>query len=197
MEAMTEREEGRQLRGFVQIDDAYLGGERNGGKRGRGSENKQPFVIAVSTDHELEHPTFAIIEPVRDFSNRTLLEWGQRRLAADAEAFSDGLVCFGRLADLGHAHTVLVTGGGLADAPAGGQLFLVEVNDVHLGLLANELAGVHEGAVQGASQGAAWLGGGFGCTRVSSWARAARPHPESKPVSDVSTIRLFRLYSLP
>src|SRR5690606_30139554 len=120
MEAMTEREEGRQLRGFVQIDDAYLGGERNGGKRGRGSENKQPFVIAVSTDHELEHPTFAIIEPVRNFSNRTLLEWGQRRLAADAEAFSDGLACFGRLADLGHAHTVLVTGGGRAATEAKG-----------------------------------------------------------------------------
>ena len=36
MQAMTEREEGRQLGGFVQIDDAYLGGERNGGKPGRG-----------------------------------------------------------------------------------------------------------------------------------------------------------------
>jgi transposase-like protein len=48
MQAMTEREETRQLTGFVQLDDAYLGGERNGGKAGRGSENKQPFVIAVS-----------------------------------------------------------------------------------------------------------------------------------------------------
>ncbi len=40
MQAMTEREESRQLDGFVQVDDAYLGGERNGGKPGRGSENK-------------------------------------------------------------------------------------------------------------------------------------------------------------
>ena len=38
--------------------------------------------------------------------------------------------------------------GGLADAPAGGQLFLIEVSDFHLGLLPNELAGVHEGAVR-------------------------------------------------
>ena len=36
--------------------------------------------------------------------------------------------------------------------PARGQLFLVEVNDFHLGLLPNELAGVHEGAVPRASQ---------------------------------------------
>src|SRR5690606_17534485 len=42
MQAMAEREEPRRLNGFVQIDDAYLGGERNGGKRGRGAEGKQP-----------------------------------------------------------------------------------------------------------------------------------------------------------
>lgn len=55
MQAMATREESRQLKGFVQIDDAYLGGERNGGKPWRGSENKQPFLIAVQTDETLEH----------------------------------------------------------------------------------------------------------------------------------------------
>ena len=120
MEAMTEREEGRQLTGFVQIDDAYLGGELNGGKPGRGSENKQPFVIAVSTDENLEHPTFAVIEPVRGFSNEAMLDWAARRLAPGAEAFSDGLACFARFADLGHPHTVLDTGGGRAATEAKG-----------------------------------------------------------------------------
>ena len=120
METMTQREEGRQLDGFVQVDDAYLGGERNGGKPGRGSENKQPFVIAVSTDETLEHPTFAVIEPVRSFSNAALLDWGRRRLAPDTEVFSDGLACFGRFADLDHAHTILVTGGGRAATEAKG-----------------------------------------------------------------------------
>ena len=37
-----------QLSGTVQLDDAYLGGERTGGKAGRGSENKIPIVAAVS-----------------------------------------------------------------------------------------------------------------------------------------------------
>ena len=49
MEVMRLREEGRQLDGRVEIDDAYLGGERTGGKVGRGSENKVPFVAAVQT----------------------------------------------------------------------------------------------------------------------------------------------------
>lgn len=37
MEVMRLREEPRQLDGRVEIDDAYLGGERSGGKAGRGS----------------------------------------------------------------------------------------------------------------------------------------------------------------
>ena len=120
MDAMAQREEGRQLAGFVQVDDAYLGGERNGGKPGRGSENKQPFVIAVSTDEDLERPTYAVIEPVRNFSNAAILDWAGRRLALDAEVYSDGLACFGRFADLDHAHTVLQTGGGRAATEAKG-----------------------------------------------------------------------------
>ena len=47
MQAMAEREDRYRLSGAVQLDDAYLGGERSGGKAGRGSENKVPFVAAV------------------------------------------------------------------------------------------------------------------------------------------------------
>lgn len=114
MQAMTEREEARRLDGFVQIDDAYLGGERNGGKPGRGSENKQPFLIAVATNAALERPTFAVIDPVRSFDNASVTDWVSRRLAPEAEAFTDGLSCFRRIADAGHPHTTLETGGGRA-----------------------------------------------------------------------------------
>jgi Transposase zinc-ribbon domain len=40
MEVMRVREDDRQLEGRVEIDDAYLGGERSGGKVGRGSETR-------------------------------------------------------------------------------------------------------------------------------------------------------------
>jgi len=39
MEVMRARENDRQLDGRVEIDNAYLGGKRSGGKVGRGSEN--------------------------------------------------------------------------------------------------------------------------------------------------------------
>ncbi len=48
LRAMTEREEAYLLRGKIQMDDAYLGGERPGGRAGLGSENKIPIVAAVS-----------------------------------------------------------------------------------------------------------------------------------------------------
>lgn len=114
MQAMTDREESRQLQGFVQIDDAYLGGECNGGKRGRGSPNKQAFVVAVETDADLEHPRHAVIEPVRSFNNAAITEWSRRRLMPEAEAYTDGLWAFRRFADTGHTHTVLETAGGRA-----------------------------------------------------------------------------------
>ena len=64
---MAARGASRQLSGYVQIDGAYLSGERNGSNPGRGSENKQAFLIAAQTDAALEHPTYTVIEPVRSF----------------------------------------------------------------------------------------------------------------------------------
>ena len=43
MQTMTERDARYALCGEVRVDDAYLGGERVGGKAGRGSENKVPL----------------------------------------------------------------------------------------------------------------------------------------------------------
>jgi hypothetical protein len=48
--AMAGQEAAYLLDGTVQLDDAYLGGERSGGKAGRGSEKKVPFVAALSLD---------------------------------------------------------------------------------------------------------------------------------------------------
>ena len=51
LQVMTERESSRVLEGRVEIDDAYLGGERPG-RRGRGSGNKVSFVAAVQTTED-------------------------------------------------------------------------------------------------------------------------------------------------
>ena len=93
MTAMAEREEGYRLHGAVQIDDAYLGGERSGGKAGRGSENKIPFVAAVSLTED-EHPLRVRLTPVPGFTFQALWNWSRQNLAPGCTVYSDGLACF-------------------------------------------------------------------------------------------------------
>ena len=52
MQVMLERDAGKRLSGRVEIDDASLGGERSGGKRGRGAPGKTPIIAAVETTPE-------------------------------------------------------------------------------------------------------------------------------------------------
>lgn len=120
MQAMTEREAGRQLGGLVQIDDAYLGGERNGGKPGRGSENRCPFVIAVELSAE-GHPLHAVITPVSGFTTQALTDWTRLHLRPETEVHSDGLGAFRAVIEAGHAHTVIESECGRAAIEAGGM----------------------------------------------------------------------------
>jgi ISXO2 transposase-like protein len=48
-QVMLERDATKPLTGRVEIDDTYIGGERSGGKRGRGAPGKTPVVVAVET----------------------------------------------------------------------------------------------------------------------------------------------------
>jgi ribosomal protein L37AE/L43A len=114
MDVMAQRESHRELTGRVEMDDAYLGGER-AGKRGRGSENKVPFVAAVQTN-EQGHPLFVRFDTLGAFSKAMVEAWGERALAMDARAVSDGLNCFTALAPIVRAHEAIVVGSGKAAA---------------------------------------------------------------------------------
>jgi transposase-like protein len=112
LEAMRLAEAGRQLTGRVEIDDAYLGGERSGGKAGRGSENKVPFVAAVQTTEDGK-PHLACLSQ-RRFTNAALEDFFAARTALPLTVVSDGLGCFTVSASLGAVHDQEVTGGGKA-----------------------------------------------------------------------------------
>lgn len=111
MEAMRQAETTRVLEGRIEIDDAYLGGERSGGKAGRGAENKVPFVAAVQTNDQ-GHPFYVRLDPVPGFTQEALSQWGQRYVAPGTVVCSDGLYCFTALAPRAGAHQVTVVGSG-------------------------------------------------------------------------------------
>ena len=108
MQAMVAREARYVLDGQVQVDDAYLGGERGGGKVGRGSENKVPFVAAVSLTDD-GHPLRTKLTPVPGFTLKSIAEWAKDQLAPGSTVLSDGLACFGAViaADCTHRPTVV------------------------------------------------------------------------------------------
>ena len=109
LRAVSERE-AYVLRGKIQMDDACLGGERSGGKAGRGSENKINIVAAVSLN-EAGHPFHATISPVPRFSSEAVGSWARNTLAPGCEVLSDGLACFRSVTTAGCSHQAIVTGG--------------------------------------------------------------------------------------
>ncbi len=110
LRAMAEREEVFLLREMIQMDDAYLGGERPGGKAGRGSENKIPIVAAVSWN-EADHPIHARIAALIGFSSEAIADWVRRHLAPGSQVLSDGLACFRAVTTANCHHKAVVTGG--------------------------------------------------------------------------------------
>lgn len=108
--AMAQQEGTHRLGGEIQIDDAYLGGERAGGKPGRGSENKVPFVAAVSLN-EQGHPMHLKLNLVSGFTLTAIGKWAQANLMPGSVVTSDGLGCFAAVTNAGCIHMPVVVGG--------------------------------------------------------------------------------------
>jgi hypothetical protein len=109
LEEIRLAEADRQFTGCVKIDDAYLCGQRSGGKAGRGSENKVPFVAGVQTTED-ELPHLICLSP-RRFTIRSIEEFLVRQTALPLTLVSDGLCCFEVAACAGAVHDREITCG--------------------------------------------------------------------------------------
>ena len=111
MQVMKEREDLRPLNGVIQLDDVYWGARRRGGKSGRGSPNKVPFLAAVATHHD-GHPIALRMSKLKGLRKSEISQWTLKHLHPDAIVVSDGLACFKAVAEAGREHYAIVTGGG-------------------------------------------------------------------------------------
>jgi len=112
MRAMAEREAAKpRLSGRVEVDDAYLGGERPGGKRGRGAAGKTPVVAAVETTPERK-PRRLRLTVVKGFRKKEVEKIAKRDLAPGTNVVSDGLSCWPAVAKAGCSHFPMATGAG-------------------------------------------------------------------------------------
>ena len=90
MQVMMERDAGKRLTGRIEMDDAYLGGERTGGKRGRGAPGKTPIVAAVETTPEGK-PVRLKLRRVKGFRRKEVEKLARRSLDPGSTVVSDGL----------------------------------------------------------------------------------------------------------
>ena len=112
MQAMALRDARYQLHGRVEIDDAYLGGERAGSiNGGRKAANKTAFIAAVQT-HPDGRPQYMRLVPVQDFTNQDVKQWAQRHLAPNCHVVSDGTNAFAQVCQAQATHERHITGGG-------------------------------------------------------------------------------------
>jgi transposase-like protein len=137
MEVMCQREAPKPLQGDIRIDDAYLGGERTGGKAGRGSENKVPFVAALEMVDGKPHRVR--FDRVASFSFAGLAPWAKRAIAPGSCVVSDGLAGFGVLERLGFEHEVVIA----PKRKAGTEIDAFRWLNVVLGNLKTTLSGTH------------------------------------------------------
>jgi hypothetical protein len=94
----------------VEVDDAYLGGQRSGGKPGRGSENKVPFIAAVQTTED-GRPHLACFA-AGPFAKASFEEFMAKSTVLPLTVVSDGLGCFTVTESVGAVHDRPITGGG-------------------------------------------------------------------------------------
>jgi transposase-like protein len=111
-QVMKERDDSKPLDGeYIQADDAYWGGKKHDGIRGRGATGKIPFVAAVSISDK-GHPIAIRFSQVSAFSKEAIKAWAQQHLTPKRNVVTDGLECFTAFKESGHYHIAFITGGG-------------------------------------------------------------------------------------
>lgn len=112
MQVMMERDLDKPLSGFIELDDAYLGGQRRG-TPGRGAEGKTPFVAAVQTTAQ-GHPEAVKLQVIQGFQSQVIENWAKKAFTPGSTVISDGLSCFNAVKNVGCEHDRIICGGGKA-----------------------------------------------------------------------------------
>lgn len=95
-QAMESRDRQYQLSGIVEMDDAYIGGKDEDGKRGRGTDKTKVF-IGLSLD-EKGHPEYVKMEVTQDIKGNSILDFAGRNIVEGSKISSDAYRSYNSLA---------------------------------------------------------------------------------------------------
>ena len=108
-EVMRRAGEDIRLEGRIEMDDVFLGRRRPGGKPGRGSPGKTPFIAAVETTDDGK-PKRIRLKRIARFKRKRIKTLTKRVAVAGARVVTDGLSSFKGVADADCIHVVCVAG---------------------------------------------------------------------------------------
>jgi transposase-like protein len=100
-----------KLEGRIEMDVAYLGGARSGGKTGRGCPGKKPIIVAVQTDDK-GRPRRIKLRRVPRFKRARIKSLTERIIMPGSTVVTDGYQCFHGVKDAGCTHVRITTGCG-------------------------------------------------------------------------------------
>ncbi len=132
-----------RLHGSIEVDETYVGGVEKGGKRGRGTKNKEIVVIAV----EMVPPKgFGRIRMRRvpDVSGDSLVSLTCEVVEPGSEILTDGWSGYNSLSEHNYTHNRIV----LSESGAPTHVAMPGVHRI-AALLKRWLLGIHQGAVSG------------------------------------------------
>lgn len=107
-QTMKERDDSQPLTDLILLDDAYWGGKKQDGKRGRGATGKTPFLASVAITPK-GHPLKMRMSRVTGFLKDEITAWGKRHLSPFSMVVSDGLNCFPGVTDATCHHEAIIT----------------------------------------------------------------------------------------
>jgi len=143
------RSDRTKLKGSLEVDEAYIGGEEHGASTGRGTGNKVLVAIAVeleetgkSTKTGLKIPGRVRLSVVPDATKESLLSFVTDNVEPGSEIITDGWPSYSSLSGKGYTHTVHVQRKKKPDD----EEILPHAHLV-ISLLKRWLLGTHQGAV--------------------------------------------------
>jgi len=110
-QVMKERDDSQPLYGLLLMDDAYWGGKKRDGIRGRGASGKMPFVAVLSITPK-GHPISLRLSHLQGFTQQEITSWASKHLSPGSFVVSDGLNCFPgvKQAECGHEPIITCSG---------------------------------------------------------------------------------------
>jgi len=115
--AMADREQGRKLRGLMEVDEGYVGGkERGTGRIGRFTQNKS--IVAVGVEHWKEGepgrppiPGRAALAVLPDVTTASVRAFLDSQVKAGSVLWTDKFSSYGGLSWRGYPHAAIPLGG--------------------------------------------------------------------------------------